>query len=63
MSTNVTDVASVFLQLDAALCLLARAKGEKPQSQFFDQRSQHVCRLMLDGALFQVVITKVEEDK
>jgi len=59
MSTKLPDVASVFLQLDAALCLLSRAKGEKPPAQYFDQRSKHVCRLTLDGHTYQLVITEV----
>jgi hypothetical protein len=56
------DVDGVFTQLDAALCLLARAKGESPAKQYFTATTPNVRRLRLDGAVFQIVLTHVEED-
>lgn len=62
MSTKIPDVNNVFTQLDAALCLLARAKGETPQKQYFFESTSTVRTLVLDGGKFNIVLTQVEEE-
>ena len=54
------DVPAVFKQLDAALCLLARAKGENPQKQYFFHSTPSVAKLQLDGGVYQIVLTQEE---
>jgi hypothetical protein len=54
------DVDNVFKQLDAALCLLARAKGENPAKQYFWNSTPNVAKLLLDGGTYQIVLTKEE---
>jgi hypothetical protein len=51
------DINNVFTQLDAALCLLARAKGDAPQKQYFFEKTPNVRMLVLDGGAYQVVLT------
>lgn len=64
MSNRVPDIDNVFTQLDAALCLLARAKGQQPQQTYFVEKTKNVRHLILDGGAFQVVMTVLEpEDK
>ncbi len=62
---KVPDVSNVFTQLDAGLCLLARAKGESPASQYFFHSTPCVAKLRLDGGVYQIVLTREEptEDK
>jgi hypothetical protein len=62
-NTKVPDVNNVFTQLDAALCLLARAKGEQSPKQFFFEQTPNVRKLVLDGGTFQVVLTQVEAEE
>ena len=54
------DVPNVFTQLEAALCLLARAKGENPQKQYFYNSTPNVAKLQLDGGTYQIVLTQEE---
>jgi hypothetical protein len=54
------DVTNVFVQLTAALSLLARAKGEEPQKQYFFHSTASVATLQLDGGVYQVVLTQDE---
>jgi hypothetical protein len=61
MATKAPDVNNAFTQLEAALCLLARAKGESPAAQYFTEKTQHVRVLTLDGAEFQVVMTSADQ--
>jgi len=63
MTTKHPDVDNVFTQLEAALCLLARAKGETPQQVYFHASTVHVRRLLLDGKIFQVVLTDIDDEK
>lgn len=62
MTTKVPDVNNIFTQLEAALCLLARAKGEAPQKKYFFTRTTNVRGLLLDNGTFQVVITEITDD-
>jgi hypothetical protein len=57
----IPNVDNVFTQLEAALCLLARAKGEVPAKAYFLKQSTNVSGLILDGGIFQVVITVPDE--
>jgi hypothetical protein len=63
MSGKTPDVSNVYTQLEAALCLLARAKGENPAKQYFYEVTPGICRLALDGGVFQVVVTTVDPAK
>jgi hypothetical protein len=54
------DVPNVFTQLTAALSLLARAKGENPQKQYFFNSTANVAKLHLDGGVYQIVLTQEE---
>lgn len=56
------DVNNVFTQLEAALCLLARAKGDQPGKQYFVTQTTNVRRLVLDGGVYQIVLTQVEPE-
>lgn len=62
MSNKVPDVPNVFTQLEAALCLLARAKGEQPARQYFYESTANVRHLLLDGGKYQIVLTKADEE-
>jgi len=62
MATKIPDVPNVFVQLTAALSLLARAKGEEPQKQYFFHSTPNVAKLNLDGGTYQIVLTKEEPD-
>lgn len=57
MPKKIPDVPNVFTQLEAALCLLARAKGENPQPKFFFNSTPNVAKLQLDGGTYQIVLT------
>jgi len=63
VSKKTPDVPNVFTQLTAALSLLARAKGEEPQKQYFFNSTANVARLQLDGGIYQVVLTQIEEEE
>jgi hypothetical protein len=54
------DVA--FQQLDGALCIWARAKGEQPLPEYFRELTPNVRWLTLDGKTYQVVLTLIEDD-
>ena len=54
-------MTSVFTQLDAALCLLARAKGEEPQKEYFWHSTPNVAKMLLDGITYQIAITQEQE--
>ena len=60
---KIPTVENVFTQLTAALSLLARAKGEAPQNQYFWNSTPNVAKLLLDGGTYQVVLTKVDEEE
>ena len=62
MSTKIPDVPNVFTQLEAALCLLARAKGESPAKQYFFHSTPNVAKLQLDGGVYQIVLTREEPE-
>ncbi len=61
-SSKTPEVPNVFTQLEAALCLLARAKGERPQHQYFFNSTTNVAKLQLDGGSYQVVLTQDEPE-
>jgi hypothetical protein len=64
MNDNDKAVNDAFKQLDGALCLWARAKGEQPANSYFRESTVSVRELTLDGVKYQVVLTKVlDEDK
>lgn len=63
MSNKIPDVPAVFKQLDAALCLLARAKGESPQKQYFFHSTPNVAKLQLDGGIYQLVLTQEDPEE
>ena len=63
MSNKIPDVQNVFIQLDAALCLLARSKGEAPQKQYFYHSTPNVAKLQLDGGTYQLVLTQESVDE
>jgi len=62
MSKKIPDVTNVFIQLTAALSLLARAKGESPQDHYFVHSTPNVAKLYLDGGVYQVVMTKEDPE-
>ena len=57
------NVDNAFNQLDGALCLWARAKGEQPAAEYFVKSTVNVRKLLLDGKVYQVVITSQDEDE
>lgn len=57
MSRKIPDTDNVFTQLEAALCLLARAKGEAPAKQYFFKSTPSTAQLQLDGGTFNIVLT------
>lgn len=65
MSRKIPDANDVFTQLDAALCLLARAKGERPASEYFSlvpDMETDVRKLSLDGGIYSIAIIKMGEE-
>ena len=60
MPKKIPDVPNVFTQLEAALCLLSRAKGENPPTKFFFHSTPNVAKLQLDGGTYQIVLTQEE---
>lgn len=56
------DVEKIFSALDAALCLRARASGEQPAKQYFWHSTPNVAKLLLDGGIFQIVLTPADEE-
>lgn len=65
MSNNERDpsIDDAFNQLDGALCIWSRAKGETPFRQNFHEVSPNVRRMLLGDKIYQVVITEVKDDE
>jgi len=63
MNNKIPDVNNVFTQLDAALALLARAKGSLPDPEYFHKSTESVRTLRLDGGFYQIVITQEEKEE
>lgn len=58
-----TDVDNAFKQLDGALCIWSRAKGEQPLKQYFHEVTPNVRRMLLDDKIYQVIITVANDEK
>ncbi len=56
-------VDNAFKQLDGALCLWARAKGETPATGYFEEVTPNVRRLLLDGKVFQIILTAPDDEE
>lgn len=55
-------VDDAFKQLDGALCIWARAKGESPMKQYIHKMSNNVRRMLIGDNVFQVIITVADEE-
>jgi hypothetical protein len=55
-------VDDAFKQLDGALCIWARAKGEQPQKAYFHEVNPYMRRLLLGDQIFEVTIVPADDD-
>lgn len=62
MSQREPKIDNAFNQLDAALCLRARAIGEVPLKEYFHEVTPTVRRMLIDGVVFNVVVSLSEEE-
>jgi len=59
----VPDDNDVFKQLEGALCLWARAKGEVPAKSYFNVLEDSRSRILaLDGHQYIIAIAKIGDD-
>lgn len=56
------DVDDAFKQLDGALCLWARAKGENPMKQYFHEVTPIHRRMIIGDVVFDVTITLADDE-
>jgi hypothetical protein len=55
-------VEDAFKQLDGALCIWARAKGETPLKQYFHQVTPNVRRVLIGETVYQMILTVADEE-
>lgn len=55
------DIDQLVKELDGALCIWARAKGETPQKIYFHEVTPTTLRLLFNDQVFQVEISKPED--
>jgi hypothetical protein len=63
MSDRDKDIDQLFKELEGALCIWARAKGESPQKVYFHEVTPNVRRLLFNDKVFQVIVTIPEDEK
>lgn len=65
MNENKRDdkIDSAFEQLEGALCIWARAKGEQPLKKYFYEVMPNVRRMILDNKVYEIVLTVVNDEK
>ena len=63
MSERDKDVDQAYKELDGALCIWARAKGETPLKQYFHEVSPNVRRMLLNDKVYQVIVTLADDEK
>lgn len=54
-------VDDAFKQLEGALCIWARAKGESPMKQYFHEVTANVRRVIIGDTVFQMILTVPDE--
>ncbi len=59
MTDRNSDVDDVYKQLEGALCIWSRAKGESPQQLYFHEETPNSRRLLFGDKIYNVVITPV----
>lgn len=62
MSTRDPKVDDAFNQLDGALCIWDRAKGESPKKQYFHEVTCNVRRVLIGDTVFQMILTVADDD-
>lgn len=50
-------IDDAFKQLDGALCIWARAKGETPMKQYIHEITPNVRRIIIGDTIFQVILS------
>lgn len=56
-------VDDAFKQLDGALCIWARAKGETPLREYFHEVTPNSKRMLLGDKVFLVTIAEAKDDE
>lgn len=62
MSDRDQNIDQLVKELEGALCIWARAKGEQPQKLYFHEVTPNVHRLLFGDKVFQLVITATTDE-
>lgn len=62
MSERDPRIDSAFKELDGALCIWARAKGENPAPEYFHEVTPNIRRVIIGDAVYQMILTVADED-
>lgn len=56
-------IDDAFKQLDGALCIWARARGETPMKKYFHEVTPNVRRVIIGDTVFQMILTVPDEEE
>jgi len=64
MSENTRDpkIEDAFKQLDGALCIWARAKGEQPLKQYFHEVTPFIRRVIIGDVVYQMILSVADDE-